>query len=138
MTTSAATELKYHSGILTFCTALNCLKRDHVSCRHYTETSSNVMVYRPEEKDNEQLQSKVILAQPVCVNSGERKVGMMRLVKFTLKSSLHAQQILSNARKLRTKEGSDWLVIPHIHLYIYVFSLLVSETQTYYAGRLHT
>ena len=36
---------------------------------------------------------------------GTKKDGSMRPVKCSLKSTLHVQRILNNARKLRTKDG---------------------------------
>ena len=73
-----------------------------------------MIVYGLEEKTNEQLQNKIeeVLVEigekpPIehCVREGEKKDGTVRPVKFSLRSNLHVQRILSNARKLRTKDG---------------------------------
>ena len=116
--TTVATEMQSYSGILTkSCTAALAPKKIQAAVMKVadtTERSRNVMVYGLEEKDNEQLEKRVeevlmeIDEKPLmeqCVRVGVRKEGTMRPVKFTLKSHLHVQRILSNARKLRTKDG---------------------------------
>ena len=84
------------------------------------ERSKNVIVYGLEENDGEQLEKKVeevlieIDEKPLieqCVRVGTKKDGSKRPVKCSLKSTLHVQRILNNARKLRTKDGFSSIYI---------------------------
>jgi hypothetical protein len=116
--TTVATEMKtYSAAVSKSCTAALAPKKIQAAVMKVADTnerSKNVIVYGLEEKTNEQLQNKIeeVLVEigekpPIehCVRVGEKKDGTVRPVKFSLRSNLHVQRILSNARKLRTKDG---------------------------------
>jgi len=116
--TTVTTEMKtYSAAVSKSCTAALAPKKIQAAVMKVADTnerSKNVIVYGLEEKTNEQLQNKIeeVLVEigekpPIehCVRVGEKKVGTVRPVKFSLRSTLHVQRILINARKLRTKDG---------------------------------
>ena len=122
--TTVATEMKsYSSAVMKSCNTALAPKKIQAAVMKVADTnerSKNVIVYGLEENDGEQLEKKVeevlieIDEKPLieqCVRVGTKKDGSKRPVKCSLKSTLHVQRILNNARKLRTKDGFSSIYI---------------------------